>query len=221
MKKLIKAKKVTIEQAWIKLHKLELEMDVSEIWLKVNMVLNKDNNAPMDYFNEELINQSDVVLKDTPITYEDKDWVFKSFNKYSLATFIADTVFSTFDSLSSKWIESFKAYIDEAKDILREYEKKNWQVIDKVKTLEEVITKKEVSNDEILLACKEILDAVNNIEIQAPVLENKTIKPRKQNVVEEVQEPIDTTEMEDAPKLNIWWMSFNVKKIRPWEKIRK
>lgn len=197
-------------------------MDVSEIWLKINMVLNKDNNAPMDYFNEELINQSDVVLKDTPITYEDRDWAFKSFNKYSLATFIADTVFSTFDSLSSKWIESFKAYIDEAKDILREYEKKNGQVIDKVKTLEEVVAQKEVTNEEILNACKEILNAVNNIEIQVPVLtESKVRKTKKQEVVEEVQDPIDTAQMEDAPKLNIWWMSFNVKKIRPWEKIRK
>lgn len=171
MKKLAKANKVTIDQAGIKLHKLEIDFDVSEIWLWVKMELNKDRNAPMDFFNEELIKQCELVMWDVKILYEEKSWEVKAFNKYSLATFIANVTFSAFDSLSSNWVEAFKVLINEAKDTLREYEKRNWPILEKVSKIEEWVTRNTSSHHgQILTELHEIKkmikgkDTIINIE---------------------------------------------------------
>lgn len=213
MKKFVTTRKVTIEQAGIKLHKLEMDMPIEEIGLSVNMVLNKDNNAPMDYFNEELINQSDVMLKKTHMTYDD-DWVIKSFNKYSLATFIADIVFGTFNSLNEKNIPSFKAYIDEAKDVLKRYMKDNGESISKLPSVSQEESKKD---DVVVTMLESISRRLSDIEEkQSQPLEVKTIKKTKKPVVQTIEE--DEEDLIVSDNKEVWEFSigdfvFKTKKL--------
>ena len=216
MKKFVTTKKVTIEQAWIKLHKLEMDMPIEEVWLSVNMVLNKDNNAPMDYFNEELINQSEVMLKKTHMTYED-DGVIKSFNKYSLATFIADIVFGTFDALKEKNIPSFKAYIDEAKDVLKKYMKDNWELISKIPTVQQDTQK---DDDRVI----DVLESINNrlLLIEQKQLQPVEVKTSKRvtkkttqptTIIEEDIDELIVSDNKEVWEFSIWDFAFKTKKL--------
>lgn len=217
MKKLAKAKKVSINQAWIKLHKLELNFDIKELWITdINMVLNKDNNAPVDYLNEELINVCENVLQENPILFEEADWKVKSFNKYSLATFMADTMFAAFETLSSKWIPAFKVFFDEAKDVLRRYERENWPIIEKVANLEPVEEIEESDSQKILAIVTVIKDMIEKAPVRKVEYSDSWAGQIEEPIY--VQDDVPAIKEWETNPINIWWIVFNPTPVPQWKK---
>lgn len=218
MKKLAKAKKLTINQAGIKLHKLEASFDVKEIGLSVNMVLNKDSNAPMDFFNEELINVCWEKLEENSILYEEKDGRVLPFNKYSLATFMADVVFSTFDSLSSKKIDAFKVYIDEAKDVLRRYERENGNAITKAWEIDAVVPdKSEDKLHDIMFVLWQVLDILKNSKKDVVIQSDEKQSIQEDYNENEIQYTSDEN-TEPVESISAWWMNLQFKPAPAWKR---
>ena len=126
MKTRINWEKITIKQVDIEMSKLLLKWEIEEAWLELSIELAQEKNAIVDNIFEQVMFECDKFQQINRI----HDWK-DLLTKHRLASIVTNIMYTAIDNLHKEWRNAFVCYIEEAKDKLRAFMNKKYNIEDK------------------------------------------------------------------------------------------
>ncbi|HNG97078.1 MAG TPA: hypothetical protein PLW93_02290 [Candidatus Absconditabacterales bacterium] len=126
MKTRINGEKITIKQVDIEMSKLLLKGEIEEAGLELSIELAQEKNAIVDNIFEQVMFECDKFQQINRI-HDGKDLL----TKHRLASIVTNIMYTAIDNLHKEGRNAFVCYIEEAKDKLRAFMNKKYNIEDK------------------------------------------------------------------------------------------